>query len=139
MAAARTALLTALGRALGATAASDSATTPQRALPASLYYDGPPFGFKEGEPRRPRPVVSLAPPTRLDREAWELARRGDEDRLRFILTRSRERKARKPENTMSTAPAPLQHDPLAKMVELQDGRVREILAAIPGGSWGGRA
>ena len=132
MAADRTALLTALGRALGAAAsASESGTATKRALPASLYYDGP------FEPRRPRPVVSLAPPTRLDREAWELARRGDEDRLRFILSRARERKARKPESTPAAAvPAPLQHDPLAKMVELQDARVRELLAAIPGGSWG---
>lgn len=128
MAAARTALLTALGRALGATTASDTATTPKRALPAHLYYDGP------FEPRRARPVVSLAPPTRLDREAWELAKRGDEDRLRFILARARARKARKPESQ----PELLNHDPLSKMVELQDARVREILAAIPGGSWGER-
>lgn len=127
MAAARTALLTALGRALGAAASSEIATPTKRALPAHLYYDGP------FEPRRPRPTVSLAPPTRLDREAWELARQGDEDRLRFILTRARERKARKPESQ----PAAPQHDPLSNMVELQDSRVREILAAIPGGSWGG--
>jgi hypothetical protein len=127
MAAARTALLTALGRALGAATASDTATTAKRALPASLYYDGP------FEPRRPRPVVSLTPPTRLDREAWELAKRGDEDRLRFILARARARKTRRP--PAAAEPTPLNHDPLSKMVELSDGRVREILAAIPGGSW----
>lgn len=127
MAAAKTRrdLLTALGRALGAATSSDSATTTKRALPAHLYYDGP------FEPCRRRPSVSLAPPTRLDREAWELAKRGDEDRLRFILARARGRKARKP----AAAPEPLQHDPLQEITELQEARVREILAAIPGGSW----
>lgn len=126
----RLALLTELGRALGAATTSETATPTKRALPAHLYYDGP------LEPRIRRPAVSLAPPTRLDREAWELAKRGDEDRLRFILSRARGRKARKP---AAAVPVPLDHDPLANMVELQDARVREILAAIPGGSWGGRS
>lgn len=131
---ARLQLLTQLGRALGAAATSPGSnsgtdTPARRALPAELYYTGP------LEARRVRPKVSLEPPTRLDREAWDLARRGDEDRLRFILARARGRKARKP---AAAVPVPLEHDPLAKMVELQDDRVREILAAIPGGSWGGR-
>jgi hypothetical protein len=135
MAAARTALLTALGRALGAADRAENEPPAKRTLPAHLYYDGP------LEARRARPKVSLEPPTRLDREAWELARRGDEDRLRFILTRARERKARQPDSqTFSqTAAAPLAHDPLSKMVELSDERVDAILAAIPGGSWGGRS
>ena len=123
----RLALLTELGRALGATATSETGRATKRALPAHLYYDAP------LEPRQRRPSVSLDAPTRLDREAWELARRGDEDRLFFILSRERARKARK----LESQPAP-RHDPLSKMVELQDSRVREILAAIPGGSWGGQ-
>lgn len=87
MATARIALLTALGRALGADdASSGSGQTAKRALPAQLYYNGP------LEARRVRPKVSLEPATRLDREAWELARRGDEDRLRFILARARARR-----------------------------------------------
>ncbi len=71
MSAARLELLTELGRALGAEDTSAIATATKRALPAHLYYDGP------FERRSPRAVVSLEPPTRLDREAWELARRGD--------------------------------------------------------------
>lgn len=126
----RLALLTQLGRALGGEAATSPETdtpTSKRALPAHLYYAGP------FEARRRRPTVSLDVPTRLDREAWELARRGDEDRLRFILSRARG-KAKKP-TPAAAVPVLTQHDPLAKMVELSDARVREILAAIPGGSW----
>jgi hypothetical protein len=127
MAAARTALLTALGRALGADdSPSVSVRSAKRALPAHLYYDGP------FEPRKPRPKVSIDVPTFLDREAWELARRGDEDRLRFIMGRAR---ARKTPRAPAAPPELLNHDPLAKMVELSDARVRELLAAIPGGSW----
>lgn len=128
---ARNAALTELGRALGCSGVTSSESAPRtaRALPARLFYTGP------FEPVRRRPKVSLAPPTRLDREAWELAKRGDEDRLRFIMARARERKTRRPAPAAAEL-APLRHDPLAAMVEVQDRRVREILAAIPGGSWG---
>jgi hypothetical protein len=86
----RLALLTEFGRALGASVTSpETDTLTRRVLPAHLYYDGP------FEATRRRPNVSLEPPTRLDREAWELARRGDEDRLRFIMTRTRARKIRR--------------------------------------------
>jgi hypothetical protein len=128
MAAARTAALTELGRALGCSDGTSSESAPRagHALPARLFYTGP---FEPRPPRRP--LVSLGTPTHLDREAWELARRGDEDRLRFILTRARGRKARRHESQ----PAPLQHDPLASLTESSDARIREILATIPGGSW----
>ena len=86
MAAARIALLTELGRALGATNTAPDEAPTRRALPAHLYYDGP------FEPQRRRPTVSIDAPSRLDREAWELARRGDEDRLRFIMARARARR-----------------------------------------------
>lgn len=89
MSAARTALLTELGRALGANAATSPETdTPpaaKRALPAHLYHSGPP----PGPASIPAPRKYSRCPTIMEQDARALRALGEERLLRFILSRRR--------------------------------------------------
>lgn len=87
------ATLTELGRVLGCT--EERRPAKVAGLPEHLYYAGTLAELGPAPPRRPR--LSLAAPlTRMDREAREIAQRGEEQLLRFfqkLAMRKRRRSA----------------------------------------------
>jgi hypothetical protein len=88
-------LLTQLGQALGcsAKAASDAAGGEAKVdgFPARCWYSGPlEVVVDQREPRPPK--IQIEAPTHMDREARELAQRGQRDIVRFAQMMARARK-----------------------------------------------
>ena len=75
--------LTDLGRALGCT--EERRPAKAAGLPEHLYYAGP-LSELGPAPARPPRIALAAPQTMMDREAREIAQRGEERLMRFFQT-----------------------------------------------------